>query len=138
MAKHVYTDAPAAFKILPPGEYVLTCTKAEAGIATGAKTKGSENLELTLEDGTGARLHETLIFHASTAWKVDHALKAFGVQPKKGQEVDVQPETFLGRRCWARLKVEEYDKKDGSGKGQSNKVEAFIWDKDFPEDDFGA
>ncbi len=58
----------------------------------------------------------------SSAWKLDTFRKAIGEAVVEGEEVELHAARLVGRRGYARLKVETYQGKD------SNKVESWLTD----------
>jgi hypothetical protein len=80
-------------------------------------------IKLHLEvEGHGCRLFDYLVASESSAWKLDTFRKAIGEAVVEGEEVELHAARLVGRRGYARLKVETYQGKD------SNKVEFWLTD----------
>ena len=123
-------------QLLPAAEYVVVVTGVEFGISKGAKTNGCETMTLIMQDEVnGVELRDTFIFHPSTEWKVDVMLKAIGKAPAKGQQVEFTENLLIGSRAWVAVSVEEYDRKDGSGKGKTNRIGQWINNKPLPAEE---
>lgn len=137
MPKFTFTDQEnKSFEPLPPGDYVARVTACEFGIAKGAKTAGSDTMELELEvqgkDRTG-KCYETLIFHPSCAWKIDTFIKSFnllieGRAPAKDEEIEYTEHRVVGLRGWVTLNIEEYEK--NGQKRKTNRIAVFITNKE--------
>lgn len=122
------------FVLLPEGEYVLEVIAAEVGISKGAKTRTSDQIELTLKAVQAApgatlpenagRVWETLIFHPSTDWKVDNFVKSTNLAQEPGQEVEINEETVIGLRGWAKVGFDTYNGK------KKNDVKFWITNKE--------
>ena len=145
MPSFKYTDAePKVYELWPLADYVGKVTACEFSIMQGGKTNGSDAMELTIEferknPTTGAvekkEVNEKLIFHDSTAWKVDQFVKSFnllidGAPPKKGQEIEWTEYRVVGLRGWATLGIEEYTSKRDNKLKKINKIVSFITNKE--------
>lgn len=125
MPKHIFRDEEnRTFELLPDGDYIVEVAKAELGISNGAKTRGSEQLELTLRsEPHGITLYETLIFHESVDWKIDNFIKCMNLCAVKGQDIELTPENILGVRGWITVGTEEYQGK------KRNRIKVWITNK---------
>lgn len=137
----VFNDAENRdFKIVPEDDYIFRVTDFTSGLSKGGKTSGSPNYEADLLlEGQDATIPEHLIDHPSCAWKLDTFLKSAGIQLKKGEnyefqedkarELDVRFINPIGLRGWCRVRIEEYQKKNGTT-GKANKVAIFYTNKE--------
>lgn len=136
-----FNDSENIAKFVPEGDYTFTVTEFDQAISQGGKTSGSTRYALTLEvdlpsGSRGPRVFESLIDHASTAWKIDTFLKSAGVALAKGEgfefnEGDARKHRAkfvnpIGLRGWCRLVVEEYPANSGKKK---NRVSTFYTNK---------
>ena len=118
--KYVSKNADNLPRVVKAGEYLLTVIEA---IETVSKNSGDEMIKLHLEvEGHGCRLFDYLVASESSAWKLDTFRKAIGEAVVEGEEVELHAARLVGRRGYARLKVETYQGKD------SNKVEFWLTD----------
>lgn len=142
MARYQFNDEESAeFTLIPAGDYVWEITSVDFKIRSQGKTAGSESFEAKLmlykdeccTDKLGT-IREELIFHPSTAWKIDCMLKSGdfknskGQVPQKGEELDIDDSNLIGLRGWCAIKVESFTRQDGT-KGQINKVSVFYTNK---------
>lgn len=141
MPKFQFNDSePKTFEPLPPGDYVAKVTECEFTISKGNKTRGCDQMELTMEitrNGLQHKFFETLIFHESTGWKVDTFAKSFnllidGKPPAKGEAIDWGETMVVGLSGWVALRIEEYEKEVNGAKEKrkTNRVAVFITNKE--------
>ena len=123
MPKHTFDSKSAEnlpeFKLLPPGDYCFEVVSIGNSLSTGAKTRGSDVVELKLAiyaDATFstklAQWTEDLIFHSSIAWKINQFTKCAnmmvdGKSVGDGDEVDYSEETLIGLRGWVTVHTED-------------------------------
>lgn len=148
MAFQNRTRPASDFEIVPDGEYVIECIKAERGYT---KKTGNRKVELTLlVEGHACRIFHTLTVITQKdapgfdlcAWQIDNALLAFGIctPEDKGFEPNFEDDqwvqdNFVGNRSWAKVKkVDDYRDKDkpASDRRKRNEVDEFIIGKELP------
>ena len=128
------------FEILN-GEYPFEIMAVDNGISKGAKTNGSEVREVKLKffaDKTfatpKAQWTEDFIYHEKTEWKVFVFARCVGLDPKDGDEIDIDA-SWIGRRGWSRCRPEtdsdktKIDPQTGKVR-QYNRVGEFIANKE--------
>lgn len=119
--KYVSKNAENLPRIVKAGDYLLTVIEAVEAVS---KNSGEDMIKLALEvEGHGCRLFDYLVASESSAWKIDTFRKAIGDAVVEGEEVELHASKLVGRRGYARLKVETYNGKD------SNKVDFWITDR---------
>jgi hypothetical protein len=119
--KYVSKNADNLPRIVKAGDYLVTVIEAVEAVS---KNSGDDMIKLTLEvEGHGCRLFDYLVASESSAWKIDTFRKAIGDTVVEGEEVELHASKLVGRRGYARLKVESYNGKD------SNKVDFWITDR---------
>tara|TARA_R110000868_G_scaffold34716_5_gene125157 strand:+ start:200 stop:625 length:426 start_codon:yes stop_codon:yes gene_type:complete len=110
--KHTFTNAQPIPDLLDEGDYILEVFEAVDGISRGAKTSGSEQIELKLrEEKTGKIIYETLILCQSLGWKVDGFIQAFNIAAVEGEEIELNAPDFVGLRGWVKIKQETHNEK---------------------------
>jgi hypothetical protein len=106
-----------AFELLPDGDYPFEVVAYDTSISTGAKTSGSEQMEIKVAffaDETFAKKRaqwtETLIFHPSSLWKLSVFAKCTdmrlpdGTVPGDGVDLEFSEATVVGLRGWASVR----------------------------------
>jgi hypothetical protein len=122
MAKHTFQNRESIFKVLKPGEYILKVNNAEANVSS----TGNEIIKLALTADGGGVVFDTLVFAEIEGCmaKIDQFLLACGLNPAKGDEIDISPEYVMGAIGRARIKTETYEGKE------SNKIAYWLTDKE--------
>lgn len=129
MPKYTFTDSES-IGILPAGDYIAVVESAENGISKGAKTRGSETIELKCRiENKGNKIKETLTFHESTAWKIDTILKALGYKFPKNHAVEVTLDMLVGRRGFVHVIQEKYTSSQTQEEKTVNKIDKWLCGK---------
>jgi hypothetical protein len=132
-----YTSGPKQAprtSLVPSGEYLLEVLNAEDGVS---EKSGNDKIELKFEvvlpDGEpGPIVYDTLVFVANAAWKIDQFRAAIGEEVVEGEEVEVNPDDFIGKRLRARL-TQERDRTDKTKK--RNRIGSYLERKPGEESD---
>jgi hypothetical protein len=123
------------------GDYPFEIVAVDSGISNGPKTKGCDTREVKVKffaDKTfvvpRAQWTEDFIYHESTEWKVFVFSRCVGLDPKDGEELDID-DSWIGRRGWATCRPEATSNKDNidqeTGKPKRyNGVAAFITNRE--------
>ena len=121
-----------AFVLLPEGVYAFGVERLEKERFEGSpKMAPCPRAKLTLSligaDGTSGTVQERLLLNTKTAWRIARFFQSLGFEknPETGK-VPVAWNQVEGHGGYLVLKVREFDKKDGSGKGQSNEVDEWL------------
>lgn len=135
MPKHVFGDEDNyEYTLLPAGDYMFEVLGVEFGIQSGGKTNGSETMTLDVgvfSDPTFqkrlSKWNELMIFHPSTAWKVDTFVKSANIlvdskPPHKDQELDFSEHMLVGLRGWCTVGQRKYQRRDGTEATANNVV----------------
>lgn len=127
MPTHTFTDAENIPQGLLKGDYPFEVVGVAFSISTGAKTKGSEVIEvkcLFYEDVKFekklAQWTENLILTDKCAWVVDTFTKSAnllvdGKPPVKGQAIEFDEAMLMGLRGWATCRSHYGKMNDGKG-----------------------
>ena len=117
--------------ILPDGKYPFEVIKVEKAVFDGSAKIPQCNMAKVFlridggDLGTGLVV-ENLYLVEKQQWKAAAFLRAIGLK-KHGEDIQwrkvVQCDGEKGR---CEIYVDEYDRKDGKGKGQSNKLRRFL------------
>jgi len=113
--------------VVEAGEYLANVTGFEFKLSKS----GNDMLELRLStEPDGAKLYEYLVFTDSMGWKIDVVLKALGLAPKEGEEIDIDEkfveDHIMFAQGWVQVVVEEYEGK------KRNKIAQWITNKPVP------
>jgi hypothetical protein len=133
-----------SFEVYPEGEYRVSIEEAKEGISNGAKTKGMNMIEMTLQIIEHESLHGKTIKHwvvfmpegMDGAGMSVHFRKCIGV-PYGGDD-EVEAMEWIGKKLRVKLGVDTKpykDKKTGEMKSNPrNKVTNVLpYGEDFPE-----
>ncbi len=131
MPKYTYQDR-AGFMVVEEGDYLVAVSGYEFKIS---KAGGHDMIELTCcVEPHGNNVFERLVFTDKALWKIDQVLKALGIAPKKGEDVDFSEDWckqhLLMKRAWVHLVKDEYE----PGK-VNNKIAFWITNKPVPPDE---
>lgn len=112
------------FTILPAGKYPFRVLDANQQRSKA----GNDMIELKLDfyddDGNSSTVWDFLVFTEKSVWKVDHFLKSCGMHPGEGQEIDLNPNEFIGFEGMGELRIGKTDKGV-----ERNEVAAYTWDE---------
>lgn len=114
-------------QLLPSGEYsfrVINHNKKRYQPKPGAKMAACPMVEVILEV-EGKEIKENLYLLASQEWKLAAFFRAIG-QKKHGEKLRMDWNRVNGSTGRCKIKIEEYEKRDGSGKAQSNKLDSWL------------
>jgi hypothetical protein len=110
--KYTFNNAQPIPDLLDEGDYILEVIESVEGISRGAKTSGSDQIEMKLrEEKTGKIIYETLIICQSLGWKVDGFIQAFNIPATEGEEIELNAHDFVGLRGWVKINQETYNEK---------------------------
>jgi hypothetical protein len=97
MPKYTQSE-PRKTYFVEPGEYAVEIFHGELKLSQAGNEMIKLKCRVALPDGgEGPEVHEHLTFTAKAAWKVDQVREACGFAVVPGEEVDVQPEHFIGK-----------------------------------------
>jgi hypothetical protein len=102
-----YVAGSPSGTVLPEGEYPFECINAEAKVSSNS---GNDMIEVSLKIGKdGPVVRDFLMGGEKTKWKLDNFRAAIGEQVKIREEVDINPDDFVGKtgRCF--LYIDEYE-----------------------------
>lgn len=125
------------FVLLEPGVYPFVVGGvAKERYEGGAKIGPCPRARVTLgvmADGGMVDVQDSLLLHTKTAWRVARFFEALGFakNPETGK-VPMAWNQAEGRQGFAKVRVREYDRKDG-GKGRSNEIEEYLLPADWPQ-----
>ena len=109
-------SAPVAFVLLD-GEYPFIVTAAEERVANS----GNNMIQLTLKIKGGPTIYDYLV-DTETSWdKWNQFRAAIGEKIEPGVEIDINPESWIGRTGRVILHSEEWEGK------KRNKVSEYVW-----------
>lgn len=138
MAEYVFQnqDNLPEWELLKPGEYQFKVMDVDEKFSKGSKTSGYPQLDIKIAvgDASGVRAQwtEIIIIHKSTSWKVDTFLKSVGFfddpNLSAGQKVELNKDTLVGRRGFAKIKNETYTVTGGEER-TTNRVATWLTDK---------
>ena len=107
MPKYTQSE-PRKTYFVEPGEYAVEIFHGELKLSQAGNEMIKLKCRVALPDGgEGPEVHEHLTFTAKAAWKVDQVREACGFAVVPGEEVDVQPEQFVGKTARVVLGEEE-------------------------------
>ncbi len=125
--KYVYNDEdnkPDSLYIAA-GVYTATIIEAEECLSQN----GNNQIKLKWEvDFPRWRITDRLVFVKQCQWRIDTFLKAVGMAPEKGKEVDITAEGLLGARAYVQVVVDPPDE----NKKIWNSISKYITDKGLP------
>lgn len=137
MAEYVFQNQDnIEWELLQPGEYQFKILDVDEKISKGAKTAGCPQLDIVVAvgDSSGIRAQwtEVITIHPKTSWKVDTLLKSVGFfddpNQSAGQKVELNKDTLIGRRGFAKIKNETYTV-NGCEERTTNRVATWLTDK---------
>lgn len=105
MAKFTYQDRPEVSYIREEGIFELCVVEGKEEIK-----KGDDTLTLTFESKNGGRISDTFYFTEKGYWFVEKFMRKIGIVVKKGDDVEVDKNTFVGGRVKARVAARSYTK----------------------------
>lgn len=97
-AQNKFDEQPSFGSSLKPGFYNAQIVKVDAETSQA----GNPQLKLTVEITNGntfIQITEWLTLTQRAAWKIERWLAACGYQFAAGEQIDINQNTFLGRRC---------------------------------------
>lgn len=113
------------FFLLPEGEYPFTVESFERGRSKGSEKMPPCNMAiLSLCINDQAYVNEYLLLNNKMEWKLCQFFTSIGHR-KHGERLKMNWSKVQGASGMCRVKVEDFDKDDGS-KGYSNKIDAFL------------
>jgi Protein of unknown function (DUF669) len=113
-----YTPGEPGVSHLPNGEYDFECTNAEE---TVSDSSGEDMIEVTIKIKNGPTVYDYLLSTEKSKWKLTNFLAAIGQEVKPFQEVDVDPNSFIGGKGKCYLYVDEWQGK------KKNKVGDYLF-----------
>lgn len=119
----------SGFILLPAGDYNFTVAKFErARFAGSAKMPACNQAKLVLtvhcpENGD-VPIDHNILLHTKTEGFISNFFAGIG-QKKKGEPIRMNWNAVLGAKGRLKLKINTYQKRDGSGEGQSNEIVTF-------------
>lgn len=133
----------SVFELLPDGDYPFEVVACDFTLSTGAKTRGSDQMELKLAFYRDAKFErkiaqwtETMIFHPNCEWKISVFAKCANVMvggkaPGDGEEIEWTAGLVLGLRGWATVHSQEGTSERAKAEHKRfNRVLAFITNKE--------
>ena len=96
---------PGSGSALPDGEYEFEVTDAEEKTSNSS---GNDMIELTLKIKGGPTVYDYLVAADGSYWKLDNFRAAIGEEIKPGVPVDLDPDSFIGRKGRCLLYTDEY------------------------------
>lgn len=130
------------FTLLPAGDYDFTVAKFERGRHTGSTKLPACNkaiLTLTIhcpQNGDVSYEHN-LFLHTKTEGLLSNFFAGIG-QKRKGEPLRMNWNAVMGAKGKLKLKINTYQKKDGSGEGQSNEISTFYSHEELAEKGMAA
>ena len=123
--RHTFGDEDNRPDAMPAGVYPATIKDAEEKIS---KSSGNDMIEIVWALESGLLVFDYLTFGPKTAFKVDTFLKAVGLAPEKGADVEIVAADLIGKQAFLDLIIEpgtcEYRAK--------NKVNKYVCEKGTP------
>ena len=77
-----------------PGEYDFTVVESYEDTSK----LGNPLIRLSIQIDDGPTIKDNLVFTEKAFWKIDAFRRAVGDEPKVGQEEDIEPGSFVGKR----------------------------------------
>ena len=118
--KYQYLDRAPTNSLIPAGDYTMRIKGGEFMLSKA----GNEMLVVELHNAEhDSTIWDNLVFTDKALWKIDQFLKAFGMQPDKGEEFEFDAEfvtRLIGKSGLVKVRVDEWEGK------KKNKVEAYI------------
>nr|DAO13602.1 MAG TPA: Protein of unknown function (DUF669) [Caudoviricetes sp.] len=117
------------FVLLEEGVYPFTVEKIERGRSKGEGKWPACNMAIVhmqVDGGSQGKttLKENLILYSLNEWKLSSFFVSLGMK-KKGEVLKMNWPGTLKQTGYCKVKVEEFDKKDGSV-GKSNRIDKFL------------
>jgi hypothetical protein len=125
MAKWTVGEPKELNELLPAGEYPAVVVKAEVSIQQNGKTAGSEKLSVTWSVDGRSLIQDALIFHESTAWKLNQFIVATETA-KVGDSIEIDDKNVIGKTCTVHVVQKDVPKKDGSGTIKVNNIIKYV------------
>ena len=89
----------AAIYFVEPNVYQVEIRKAIEKISQSGNPMIKLTCAILMPDGSdGPEVWEHLTFTEKAGWKIDQVLSAVGIAYVAGEDVDVEPETLIGKR----------------------------------------
>jgi Protein of unknown function (DUF669) len=108
---------PGEGTAVPDGEYQFEVTNAEEKTS---ESSGNDMIELTLKIKDGPTVYDYLTSTDGSRWKLDNFRAAIGEAVKPGVPVDIDPDSFVGRRGTCLLYTDVWQGK------KKNKVSDYV------------
>ena len=118
--KYQYLDRAPTNSLIPAGDYTMRIKGGEFMLSKAGKEMLVVELHNAEHDST---IWDNLVFTDKALWKIDQFLKAFGMQPDKGEEFEFDAEfvtRLIGKSGLVKVRVDEWEGK------KKNKVEAYL------------
>lgn len=124
----------SGFTLLPAGEYTATVTGFTRGEFSprnpNSKIPACKCAELTIsiidpESGEQVDLDDRLFLLKKFEWKLCQFFTSIG-QRKHGEQLRMNWGSVMGAKCRVKVSVNEYDRRDGNGKGKNNRIEEYL------------
>ena len=127
----------SSFILLPEGDYRFTVEKFDRARHAGSANippcnKAIVQFRVFSPDGSSVLLQENLFLHTKMEWKLSEFFASIGMK-QKGQAAQMNWLQVCGKSGVCHVKIRTYDKKDGSGKGQSNQIDKLYPSYDQPQ-----
>lgn len=116
------TGETGSFEPLPPGEYDIVL------VSTSEKKSQANNPMCRLEfqiAGKTRKVTDQIVCVESVMWKWEQLAAAYGQVAEPGQQIEIDTDSFIGRTCRAKLKIEQYTDKEGNPK-EVNRIDYYI------------
>ncbi|MFA5153479.1 MAG: DUF669 domain-containing protein [Clostridia bacterium] len=103
--RHQFNDEDNRASFVKPGVYPATIVRAEETIS---KASGNEMIKLAWKLDTPADwVWDYLTFSSKTTWRVNTFLKACGIAPEKGNDIELVADELVGLHALLELEIEE-------------------------------
>ena len=105
----IYTQSePKPVYFVEPGTYQVEIVNAMEKLSKAGNDMIKLICRVVMADGTkGPELHEHLTFTEKAGWKIDQVREACGFAVVPGEEIDVQPDHFIGKTATVVLGEED-------------------------------
>lgn len=127
----------SSYILLPEGDYRFTVEKFDRARHDGSKkippcNKAIVFIRVFGTDGSSVLLQENLFLHTMMEWKLSEFFASIGMK-QKGQAARMNWQEVNGKSGICHVIIQEYDKRDGSGKGKSNQIDKLYPSYDQPQ-----
>ena len=127
----------SSYILLPEGDYRFTVEKFDRARHDGSGkippcNKAIVFIRVFGMDGSSVLLQENLFLHTMMEWKLSEFFASIGMK-QKGQAARMNWQEVNGKSGICHVIIREYDKRDGSGKGKSNRIEKLYPSYDQPQ-----